>query len=50
MTQLERYLPQRKAETGVDFVGVATDGATFRVYEHRDGALRQLGADFKPRP
>lgn len=47
-TQLLRYLPQRESETGHRYVGVATDGADFRVYMVRDGKLDQLG-QFKPK-
>ncbi len=47
-SQLSRYLPEREAATGHRFVGIATDGAVFRAYEMRDGALTLLGADFKP--
>ena len=46
--QLARYLPQREAETGQHFVGIATDGAEFRVYMVRDGRLVELG-QFKPK-
>src|SRR5918994_2097134 len=45
--QLARYLPQREVETGQRFVGIATDGAEFRVYMMRDGRLDELG-QFKP--
>jgi hypothetical protein len=45
--QLARYLPQREAETSQRFVGIATDGAEFRVYMVRDGRLDELG-QFKP--
>ena len=46
--QLLRYLPQREQETGQRFVGIAADGAEFRVYMHREGALDEL-ALFKPK-
>jgi SAM-dependent methyltransferase len=46
--QLGSYLPQREAETGQRFVGIATDGAEFRVYMVRDGRLDELG-QFKPK-
>jgi hypothetical protein len=46
--QLLRYLPQRESETGQRFVGLATDGAEFRVYMVKDGNLDQLG-QFKPK-
>jgi len=40
--QLARYLPEREAATGQRYVGLATDGAVFRAYEMRDGALVTL--------
>jgi hypothetical protein len=46
--QLSSYLPQRERETGQRFVGIATDGAEFRVYMVRDGRLDELG-EFKPK-
>lgn len=46
--QLARYLPQREKDTGHRYVGIATDGATFRAYEMRDGALTRLGPDIAP--
>jgi SAM-dependent methyltransferase len=46
--QLSSYLPQREAETGQRFVGIATDGAEFRVYMVRDGRLDELG-QFRPK-
>jgi hypothetical protein len=46
--QLSSYLPQRERETGQRFVGIATDGAEFRVYMFRDGRLDELG-QFKPK-
>jgi hypothetical protein len=46
--QLLDYLPQRERETGQRFVGIATDGAEFRVYIVRDGTLDQL-AQFRPK-
>jgi hypothetical protein len=46
-TQLGRYLPDRERATGTRFLGVATDGATFRAYEFREDAVQQLGPDFK---
>jgi hypothetical protein len=45
--QLLRYLPQRENETKQRFIGVATDGAEFRVYMVRDGALIFL-QQFRP--
>ena len=41
--QLSRYLPQREAETGQRFTGIATDGSEFRVYLVRDGKLAEIG-------
>ena len=38
-SQLARYLADREAATGERYVGVAADGADFRSYELRDGAL-----------
>jgi len=46
--QLLDYLPQRERETGQKFVGIATDGADFRVYIVRDGELDEL-AQFRPK-
>ena len=40
--QLVRYLPQREAETGQRYVGLATDGAKFVAYEMRDSNLVAL--------
>ena len=40
--QLTRYLSEREAATRERYVGVATDGATFIVYDLQDGALTQL--------
>ena len=37
--QLHRYLTDREAKSGPRHVGIATDGATFRAYELRDGHL-----------
>ena len=45
--QLLRYLPQREKETGQRFTGIAADGAEFRVYIVRDGALIEIGL-FRP--
>jgi len=36
-SKLPGYLAQREADTGLHFVGVATDGATFIPYELRGG-------------
>ena len=47
-SQLSRYLPQREADTGQRFVGIATDGAEFHVYMVRDGRLDELG-QFRPK-
>lgn len=48
--QVAGYLSDRKAETGHDFVGLASDGATFSVHELAiDGeALEPIG-EFKPK-
>lgn len=46
--QLGRYLPEREQAVGVPFIGVVTDGATWRVYECREEKLAQLGSDFIP--
>lgn len=40
--KLAGYLSQRQVDTGMHFVGVATDGATFIPYELRDGKLCQF--------
>lgn len=40
--QLARYLAEKEDATGERYVGVATDGATFRAYERRGGALAVL--------
>ncbi len=45
--ELTRYLGDRKRATGLDYIGVATDGAIFIAYELKSGALRAIG-DFKP--
>ena len=44
-TQLASYLKDRRNLTGEDFVGIATDGATFSVYElaEDDNSLLELG-------
>lgn len=49
-TQLARYLPQKEAETGRRYIGVATDGAAFQAYELREGELEKLGEEFRPTP
>jgi len=41
-SKLPGYLTQRETETGMHFVGVTTDGATFIPYELRDGNLCEL--------
>jgi len=46
--ELTRYLTQREAETGRRFVGIATDGARFLVYQLRDGDLEPVGSPFSP--
>lgn len=47
--QLAGYLRDRLAETGQDFVGIVTDGATFSVYELGDDGetLEKIG-EFRP--
>lgn len=40
--QLARYLAEREAATGQRYVGVATDGASFRAYELAGGDVRLL--------
>ena len=40
--QLTRYLAEREAATRERYVGVATDGATFVVYDLQDGQLTAL--------
>ena len=40
--QLTRYLAEREAATRERYVGVATDGATFVVYDLQDGRLTAL--------
>ena len=47
--QLTRYLSEREAATRERYVGVATDGATFIVYDLQDSALTQL-QEFRPEP
>src|SRR5208282_4286376 len=47
-TQLASYLPDRERATQQRFVGIATDGAEFRVYIVRGGVLDLLGM-FKPK-
>jgi len=42
--QLSRYLPEREKATRSRFVGIATDGLDWRVYEWRDDALVLLRA------
>ena len=48
--QLAGYLKDRKAETGQDFVGIVSDGATFSVHELAKDSetLERVGAEFKP--
>lgn len=45
--ELARYLSDRERQTGLRFVGIATDGAEFAPYELRQGRLIRL-AGFKP--
>ena len=40
--QLSRYLPDREAETGHRYIGLATDGAVFTAYEMRGATLTEL--------
>lgn len=40
--ELGRYLPEREAETGEHFIGIATDGAEFVPYEVEGGKLVAL--------
>jgi hypothetical protein len=48
--QLAGYLKDRKAETGQDFVGIVSDGATFSVHElAKDGESLERIGEFKPR-
>ena len=42
--QLLRYLPQREADSGQRFTGIATDGSEFRVYIIRDHTLVEIGS------
>ncbi|MGJ3230981.1 MAG: N-6 DNA methylase [Oceanicaulis sp.] len=37
--QLDRYIEEREAATAARYVGIATDGSTFRVYERRSGSI-----------
>lgn len=41
-SKLPGYLAQRESQTGMRFVAVATDGATFVPYELRNGSLLQF--------
>lgn len=47
--QLSQYLSDRKSQTGQDFVGIVSDGATFSVHELAKGgdSLERIG-EFKP--
>jgi SAM-dependent methyltransferase len=45
--ELGRYLPEREAETGERFIGIATDGAEFQPYAIEDGRLTSLPS-FRP--
>lgn len=48
-TQLAGYLKDRKATTGQDFVGIASDGATFSVHQlARDGESLEALGTFRP--
>ena len=47
--QLATYLSDRKAQSGQDFVGIVTDGATFSAHElSRDGSGLNFLGEFKP--
>lgn len=46
--ELTRYLTQRETETGRRFLGIATDGARFLVYQLRNGVLESVGPSFSP--
>jgi len=47
--ELSRYLPERMAATKQHYLGMATDGLDYSVYEYRDAALVRL-ADFRASP
>ncbi len=40
--ELARYLSDRRAQTGLSFIGIATDGARFLAYELRGDMLHRL--------
>lgn len=42
-SQLQRYLQEREARLNQQFLGVATDGATFVAFELRGGTLVEIG-------
>lgn len=47
--QLATYLKDRKSQSGQDFVGIVTDGATFSAHElTKDGEGLELLGEFKP--
>lgn len=41
--QLLRYIEERERDTRDRYVGIATGGAEYRIYEVRDGALFRIG-------
>lgn len=45
--ELTRYLAERRSQTGLEFIGIATDGARFLTYELRHGNLVRL-AEYVP--
>ena len=45
--ELTRYLAERRSQTGLDFIGIATDGARFLTYELRHENLVRL-AEYVP--
>ena len=42
--QLRRYLPDRKRDTGHDYVGIATDGRDWTIHEMRGDDLTQIAS------
>lgn len=45
--ELTRYLAERRSQSGLEFIGIATDGARFLTYELRHGNLVRL-AEYVP--
>ena len=43
LARLPDYLRERERQTGRRYLGVATDGAEWRAYELREGALHEVG-------